>query len=447
MAQYRYFRLNDDGFTGKGSVMLNELSATEAASAIAKGEITSEQFVRACLGRIAERDGLLKAWAFLDPDLALSQARARDAAEERLGPLHGVPVGVKDIIDTADMPTGMNSPIYDGYRPRNDAACVALMRKAGAVILGKTVTVEFAGMAPPPTRNPHNPDHTPGGSSSGSAAAVADFHVPAAFGTQTAGSVHRPAAYCGIVGWKPSFDHFNIHGVRAAAQSLDTLGLLTRSVDDAELLGAVLVGREAELGAQPPRPPVIGLCRTHLWQQAKPESVEAVEEACDRLGQAGAEIREFPLPEDFAALSDARNLVSNYERARATSWEFFTHPELLSPQLHASVERGLSVDYRDYAAAIAHAYDCRARLNPLMEGFDALIAPVAEGEAPEGLEATGDHAFVGFWNLLHVPSFALPTAAGPNGLPVGIHLVGAFGNDIALAKTARWVMDRIGKQA
>lgn len=424
--------------------MLNQLSVIDAAAAIAAGEITSERLVRDCLDRIEARDGTLHAWAYLDPDLALEQARACDRAMDRIGPLHGVPAGVKDIIDTADMPTQMNSPIYDGHQPRNDAACVALLRRAGAVILGKTVTVEFAGMAPPPTCNPHNTAHTPGGSSSGSAAAVADFHVPAAFGTQTAGSIHRPASYCGIVGYKPSFDLFNIHGVRAAAQSLDTLGLLTRTVEDSELLSAVLVGRDPVSVEDDIRPPKIGLCRTHLWQQCRPESVEAVEDSAARLAAAGASIETIDLPDDFAALTDARNLVSNYERARATCWEFDTHPDLLSDQLRASVERGLAVNYEDYAAAIRLAYDCRARLGPIMAEIDALLAPVVGGEAPVGLDSTGDHAFVGFWNLLHVPSFSLPTHAGPTGLPVGIHLIGALGEDIALTRTARWVMDRLG---
>lgn len=423
--------------------MLNELTLTEAAEAIASGDISSEQLVRDCLDRIETRDPEIHAWAFVDPELALDQARARDAAPDRLGPLHGVPVGVKDIIETADMPTGMGSPIYEGNRTRNDASCVALMRAAGAVILGKTVTVEFAGMAPPPTRNPLNTDCTPGGSSSGSAAAVADHMVPAAFGTQTAGSIHRPAGYCGLVGYKPTFGTFSVHGVRPAAQSLDTLGLLTRSLADVEVMSAALCGRTLDPTGRLSTPPAIGVCRTHLWDQVLPETREAITECVAAAEAGGAAIAEFDLPDDFAGLTHARDVISSYERARATAWEWHNHRDKLSAPLQRTIAKGFGWDYGEYQAALRLASDCRRRLAGLFSGVDALVAPLTAGEAPPDLSSTGDHAFVGFWNLLHVPSFALPTHTGPNGLPVGVHLVGAHGDDARLSLVARWLFDRV----
>src|SRR3954447_19963313 len=255
---------------------LNELYCTEIAEGIAAGKFTAEAVARDCLEHIKVREDTVKAWATIDPDHALAQARALDRGPRR-GALHGVPIGVKDVIDTFDLPTEMGSAIYKGNRAACDAACVAVSRAAGALILGKTVTAEFAGMFPGPTTNPHNPAHTPGGSSSGSAAAVGDFMVPAAFGTQTGGSVLRPAAYCGVVGYKPTFNLINRSGIKFAAESLDTIGVIARSIDDVELVTAVLVGKPpaARTFASAPR---IGLCRTPLWDTAQPETKKAVED-------------------------------------------------------------------------------------------------------------------------------------------------------------------------
>jgi Asp-tRNA(Asn)/Glu-tRNA(Gln) amidotransferase A subunit family amidase len=422
---------------------LTRLTASEAAAQIAAGSLTSEALVSACLKRIAARDPALKAWAFVDPEIALAAARLCDAVARPLGPLHGVPVGIKDIIATADMPTGMGSPIYEGHRPLNDAACVAQIRAAGAVVLGKTVTVEFAGMAPPPTCNPHDPTRTPGGSSSGSGAAVADYHVPIAFGTQTAGSVHRPAAYCGIVGFKPGYDLYNIHGVRPAAQSLDTLGTLSRSIDDATLMMAVLVGRDYAPIPESASPPRIAFCRTHLWDAAKPETVAAMEDARARLSAAGAQISDLDLPPAFAELTPARDIISSYERARATLWEFTHHRDLLSPQLQKGIEKGLGWSFEQYREAIAQGAHCRGLLAESFAGFDAIIAPATEGEAPVGLNSTGDHAFIGFWNLLHAPSFVLPTHRGPNNMPVALQLIGPPAGEDSLTAVAKWVTGRL----
>ncbi|MBK20677.1 MAG: amidase [Rhodospirillaceae bacterium] len=423
--------------------MLNELSFAEAVAKIERGDITSERLVRDCLDRIEAREDDVRAWAFIDPELALSQARACDSADERKGPLHGVPFGVKDIIATYDMPTGMGSPIYEGNMPGYDAACVALLRAAGAVILGKTVTVEFAGMAPPPTGNPHNLECTPGGSSSGSGAAVADFMVPAAFGTQTAGSIHRPAAHCGIIGFKPTFDSYSLHGVWPAAQSLDTLGLLTRAMDDIELLSAALLGRPVQLNRSGVSSPRIAICKTHQWDIVKPETEEAIAIARDTLNKAGAEIIELTLPKSFEELVSARDIISSYERARATSHEWFNHRDQLSPQLQRGIAKGFGWQYEQYTAAMKIGADCRRKLDILFEDFDAIIAPCTAGEAPPDRNSTGDHTHIGMWNLLHVPSYALPTHKGPNNMPVAIQLIGRHGADDALFDFAKWVLNQL----
>ena len=292
---------------------LNELSAAEIVRGVAAGTFTCEAVVRACLARIADQDGVIQAWVNFDPDAALAQARALDRASAR-GPLHGLPIGVKDIIDTFDMPTEMGSPIYRGHRPPADGACVALVRAAGAVILGKTVTCEFAGVTAGPTTNPHDETHTPGGSSSGSAAAVADCMVPIAFGTQTGGSVLRPASYCGVIGYKPTYNAFNRFGVKPAAEGLDTIGLIARTLEDVALVRAVLIGATPAPLAAITAAPRIGLTRTHMWANAQPETVEAVEDAARRLNDAGAEIVEIALPDEFA---EPRPCPRDHQRLRA----------------------------------------------------------------------------------------------------------------------------------
>lgn len=422
---------------------LNELSANEVAAQIADGATTSEAVVRDCLARIEEREASIGAWAFLDPALALEQAKACDNMPPR-GPLHGVPIGVKDIFDTADMPTGMGSPIYEGYRPRTDAPCVALVRAAGAIILGKTVTAEFASMTPGRTTNPHNTAHTPGGSSSGSAAAVADFMVPVAFGTQTTGSTIRPASFCGIIGYKPTFGRFNRDGLKPGAQSLDTLGLFSRSLEDLELLSAVLIGRQPPASEQTLEGnPRIGLCRTPYWQSAQPETVEALENAAATLAAAGAEVNDLELPEDFAKLKEARATIGAYERGRAMAYEWHNCRSQLSERFRKMIQTGLDLPYEDYLEAQRTAGECRAQLSAIFQHHDILLTPSASGEAPEGLASTGDLTFQGSWTLLHVPCINLPTHKGPNGLPVGVQLVGASGNDDHLIAAARWLVHRL----
>jgi amidase len=426
-------------------MLLNEMSATEAAQLIARGIITSEALIRACLDRVAERERLVHAWATLDPELALREARQRDRVAG-LGSLHGVPIAVKDVIETADLPTEMGSAIYRGYRPFADAACVAAVRAAGAIILGKTVTAEFAGAAPGPTANPRNLAHTPGGSSSGSAAAVADFMVPVAFGTQTGGSVLRPSSFCGIVGYKPTFGAFNRAGLKFAAESLDTIGLMARTLEDIVLVRDTLIGRRrASRTRAPITRPRIGLCRTHLWNRASSESKHAVESAASRLSAAGADVLDCSLPPEFERLARAREIINNVERARACTWEWTHHRDQISPQLSRWISEGLETPFEDYVDASALAERCRIQLDDLLGSFDTLIAPAVDGEAPEGLASTGDASFQGLWTILHVPTISMPTHYGPRGLPVGIQLIAGRYRDDDLIRIAKWVLSLLGE--
>ncbi|HEY7298734.1 MAG TPA: amidase [Xanthobacteraceae bacterium] len=421
---------------------LNELSCSEIAHGIAAGQFTAEAVVRNCLARIETREPVVKAWATIDPELAITQARTLDRGPTR-GALHGVPVGIKDIIDTADLPTEMGSEIYTGNRPFSDAACVAITRAAGAVILGKTVTAEFAGMFPGPTANPHDGAHTPGGSSSGSAAAVADHMVPAAFGTQTGGSVLRPASYCGVIGYKPTFNLINRAGIKFAAESLDTIGLLARTVDDVELITAVLVNRSPRFHKLESAPR-LGLCRTPLWETAQPESQRAVEDAAARLAAAGAAVTEIVLPEEFSQLHHAaRETINNYERSKSMSADWAKHASCISKVLGDRIKLGMAARHEDYVAALRLLERCRTRIDALFEGMDAVVAPCVRGEAPAGLGHTGDPALQQLWTAVHVPAMSLPTHRGPKGLPVGIQLVARRYQDERLFACARWVLERL----
>tara|TARA_Y100001936_G_scaffold246262_1_gene289891 strand:+ start:52659 stop:53903 length:1245 start_codon:yes stop_codon:yes gene_type:complete len=410
---------------------------------ISDGATTAEAVTQACLDRISARENDVKAWAYIDPDYALAQARILDG-EETKRPLHGVPIGVKDVIDTADMPTQMESPTYEGHQPKTDAACVAILRAAGAVILGKTVTCEFAGSFPGATTNPHNFDHTPGGSSSGSGAAVADFMVHGAFGTQTGGSVLRPASFCGAVGYKPTYNLINRSGLMFAAENLDTIGLLTRTVDDADLLMSGLLNRPLSKTLPNDAKPRIGLCHTHHWDLAQPETITAMEDSTERLKFAGAAIVEITLPESFANLSKARNALNDFERSRVMADLWQNERDQLSENIAKQLESGTSMDYAPYRDAVTLANDSRAQLDDVFGDVDFILAPAASGEAPEGLNYTGDPQFQGCWTILHVPTISLPTHTGPNGLPVGIQLVGRRWQDETLLGWSRWVVQKLG---
>ena len=417
---------------------LARLSAVHIARMIAAGETTSEQVVRGCLDRIEEREPDVKAWVTIDPDLAIAQARSRDREASR-GPLHGVPVGVKDVIDTADLPTQMGSAFYAGYRPKVDAACVALARSAGAIILGKTTTAEYAGSAPTVTRNPHALGHTPGGSSSGSAAAVADFMVPLVFGTQTGGSVLRPASFCGVIGFKPTFGRFNPVGVKPAAESFDTVGLIARSIDDIELTTAVLTRDDMRV-ARVAAAPRVGLCRTHLWSTAQPETRDAVDAAARRAEQAGARIEEIAWPASFEDLTSARATINAYERVHGLAYEWQFARDQMTPQTRKVCEAGLQVSAADYIAAQRLVRSRRLDAARLFERVDVLLTPCVAGEAPAGLDYAGDPRFQEIWTMLHLPALTLPTHRGPNGLPVGIQLVAPMDEEQRLFDAGRWFL-------
>ena len=415
---------------------LNELTAVEAARRIRAGEITSEALVRACLERIETRDDTVHAWVALDPDQAIAQARAADQQPAE-SPIHGLPVGIKDIIDTADLPTRHGSPIYADNRPSGDAACVAMIRRGHGVILGKTVTTEFAYLTPRETRNPHDPTRTPGGSSSGSAAAVADAMVPLAYGTQTAGSVIRPAAFCGVVAYKGSFGALPMAGIKPFAPLLDTLGIFARQVADTALLRSALSGSAATPSSLD-RPPRIALFRAPEWDRADAASKDAVEGAAARLATAGAEVAEVAPPDAFADLVEAQMLVLGYEGARSYASEYQRAPELMSDGIRAEIENGLAIAHADYVAAWRLASFCQGLLNGILDDCDVLLAPSAVGEAPVG-EATGDPLFNRAWTFLHAACLTLPAARGPNGMPVGIQAIAGPGQDDHLLAVGQWM--------
>ena len=423
---------------------MNKFSAAEAAAAIAAGKLKSEALVAACLERVAQREEQVRAWAYIDPEYALEQARSRDR-ERPKSRLHGIPVGVKDVIDTCDMPTEYGSPIYRGHRPACDAACVAQVRELGGVILGKTVSTEFATRHPNKTRNPRNPAHTPGGSSSGSAAAVADFMVPIAFGTQTSSSIVRPAAFCGVIGYKPTFNLINRAGLKFLSESMDTLGALVRTVPDAALIAEELSGMApTSFDGVATLRPRIGLCRTPYWNEADAATQAAVEAAARRLAAAGARVSEVELDSEFGALAQTQIEVSSYEFFRALTHERTRFPELISESLTARIVAGGKVTRAQYEAGLARTSRCRTRMADIFREFDVLLAPSAPGEAPRGLERTGDPVFGLMWTLMLLPCMTLPCGTGPNGLPLGIQLVAPHGADPALFLAAEWACRALG---
>jgi Asp-tRNA(Asn)/Glu-tRNA(Gln) amidotransferase A subunit family amidase len=419
---------------------LTGLSASGAATAIARGEFDSETLVRACLDRIAARDDEVGAWQVLAPEAALRQARARDRSAPR-GPLHGVPVAVKDLIDTADLPTGYGSPIHAGHRPTADAECVARLRRAGAVVLGKTVTTEFAAFAPGRTVNPLDPRRTPGGSSSGSAAAVADGMVSVALGTQTAGSVVRPASFCGVFGLKPTYGAVLTAGVKPLSGSLDTVGWFARTPEDLELLRRVLAdGPHAAAEAVRPRPRV-GFVRTPQWSAAEVSTRERIEQGVERLAGA-AHVEERALPAHFDDLVHAQTTIMEREAVAALDAEWRGHWADLSDELAALLERGRAVSDVEYERALLLADECRAHLAGVLAGLDFVLKPSAVGEAPLG-RATGDPVFCRTWTLLGVPTVSVPGLTGPSGMPLGVQVVTGRGADGQAIAAAAWAAPRL----
>lgn len=414
------------------------LTVTEAVHRIDAGTLKPVELLESCLAHIAAREPVIHAFAHHDP----AAARAAHAAS---GKLHGIPIGVKDVLDTADMPSGYGSPIWEGWRPRADAAAVAWTKAAGAVVIGKTVTTEFATRKPGPTANPANPGHTPGGSSSGSAAGVAERMFPAAFGTQTAGSIIRPAAYCGVVGYKPSFGLISRIGMKVMADSLDTVGVIARSVADCAYVASAVSGWHlGNPDAKTSRAPKAGICRSPTWDAALPETHALMTRVEAALRKAGATVENRELPAHFAELVTAHPIVMNAESARALGWELAHHADQISAILRERLEFGLSQS----EMALSEAYGVFAKTQrdfpAAMAGLDVLITPSAPGEAPAGLDWTGDPAFNYIWTSLHGPCVTVPAGYGPKGLPLGIQIVGRRGEDRAVLAWARWVQAAVG---
>src|SRR6266481_646428 len=435
------------------------LSATEAAGLIRAGTIESGELVAACHARVARVEPDVRAWTFLDPDHAMAQARAADEwrrSGRPLGALHGVPVGIKDIFDTADMPTEYGSALYAGRTPSRDATVVSMLRAAGAVILGKTVTTEFAYFFPGKTRNPHNPEHTPGGSSSGSAAAVAAAMVPLALGSQTNGSTIRPAAFCGVVGFKPTHGLISRCGVLTLSRTLDHVGLFARSIDDIALLAEQIVGYDerdpdtrprahipfVEVAAEePPLPPMLAFVKTPYWEMTDEETKAGFTELIEHLGDRVEEVDLFPSAADAW---EWHRTIMGAEMAANLEREWAKGRDHLSESLRAQIARGRDVRAIDYQRAIV-------RIRPIHESFveifeqryDAILTPAATGTAPAGLDSTGDPVFCTLWTLCGMPAISLPLLQGADGLPLGVQLVGPRDGDARLLRTARWLATRV----
>jgi amidase len=399
---------------------LHRLSLVEAAKGIASGTFTSLDLVTACLERIHAREEQVGAWAWLDPEQALAQARVCDRRPATT-PMHGVPVGVKDIIDTADMPTCYGSQIYNGHYPDKDAECIRLLRQAGAVIMGKTVTTEFAFYAPGKTSNPHNLEHTPGGSSSGSAAAVADFHVPVALGTQTSGSIIRPAGFNGVFGCKPTYNSYSLDGIHPLAPNLDTLGAFSRSPADLALLHGVL--SEQETGVpDAERPDTVAVVRTPAWEDADAETQDNVLDFAGRLRQSGIDVIE-PDEELLNGLMEVQQAYLAHGAASSLGHITDQHPNEVRPQTRDLVAEGRRVD-ESFNAGLQDALARGERfLSEVFSRADLVITPSAPGEAPAGLHNTGNPMFNRIWTFLQTPCMNLPLTRGRRGLPIGIQLV------------------------
>jgi len=443
------------------NVDLTSLSAVDLAASIRDGQYSSEEVVDAHLTRIAEIDPQIEAFAFLDPDHARKQAKQADMVRRSgrpLGPLHGVPVAVKDIIDTGGIPTENGTVLDAGRRPSKDAAVVGQLRTAGAVILGKTVTTELAYYSPNQTKNPHDPSRTPGGSSSGSAASVASAMAPIAIGTQTNGSVIRPASFCGVVGYKPTFGLIPRTGVLAQSFHLDTIGSFGRSIADAALLADCLIGHDEgdtatapiagqglleATGSEPPLAPVFAFVQTPVWDQAETATQEAFTELTEFLGDGADQVS---LPEVFTqghalqrrlmTAGFAHNLGSYERRGR----------EQLSQQMREAIDEGREVKAHDYLAAVDWIAVLNAGLEEIFKRYDAILTPAATGPAPHGLDGTGNPAFCTLWTLCGTPAITLPLLKGENGLPVGVQLVGRRGDDARLMRTAAWLMKTINAE-
>ena len=439
---------------------LADMTAVALRDELARGAVKAVEAAEACLQRVAEREPQVQAFEHLDAGYVLHQAEAADryrGTGRTLGPLHGVPVGLKDIIDTRDLPTE-NGTVFDkGRRPREDAAVVDRLREAGAIVFGKTVTTELAVFTPGKTRNPHDVARTPGGSSSGSAAAVGASMVPLAIGSQTNGSVVRPASFCGVVGFKPTRGLISRRGVLAQSGTLDQMGVFSRSVEDAALLVEALCGHDdrdtltspaarpdllATAMSRPPVKPSLAFVRTPVWDKAGDEVREGLGELISALGEP---VEEIELPEFFGHAHDWHRKINMAELAHNYARYYDRDPALLSDRLRGMVEEGRAIHAPDYLAALEGIPLLNAGLEQVFDRYDAIITPAAPGEAPLG-EATGDPAFSTIWTYCGVPALTLPLLTGPHGMPVGVQLVGRRLYDGRLLRTARWLMTKLNEQ-
>jgi Asp-tRNA(Asn)/Glu-tRNA(Gln) amidotransferase A subunit family amidase len=440
---------------------LGALGLAEAASHIREGRISSVELVRDCLARIEEVDGNIGAWAFLDGGHAMQQAEAADLHRMKgnaLGPLHGVPIGIKDIFDTNDMPTELGSPVWAGRTPRQDAATVHRLRADGAIILGKTVTTEYAYFHPGKTKNPHDPSRTPGGSSSGSAAAVAAFMVPGAIGSQTNGSVIRPASFCGVVGFKPTHGLIPRSGALLLSRTLDHVGVFARSIEDAALLAESLIGYDDEdpdtrpvvrlplavtaLSA-PPLPPRYAFVKSPVWDQADAATREAFSELVATLD---GQISEVELPSAFDRAVDLHRVVMEVEMAHNLRRDYERHSGQMSGKLRELIERGRQHKAVDYAASVAGSAALNDALDEMFNEYDAILTPAAPGEAPS-VETTGNPVFNTIWTYLGTPAVTVPLLRSENGLPVGVQLVGKRGLDARLLRSAQTLVNNVSGPA
>lgn len=437
---------------------LFEMSAAEAAAAIQSGETTSEELVQACLDHIATLEDSVGAWAHLDPEYALQQARDADLQRRSgmsVGPLHGVPVGVKDIFDTRDMPTEDGTVLHAGRTPAYDATAVALLREAGAVIMGKTVTTELAVYAPGKTRNPHDPARTPGGSSSGSAAAVAAHMVPLAIGTQTNGSVIRPASYCGVFGYKPSHGLISRYRVLQQSRALDQVGVFGRTVADVALLAEQLMGFDERDPDMRPRsrpnltgtateeplvPPRLAFVQTPAWDQADKDVQDAFAELMEFLGD---EAEELDLSDLLENAVNWHRTIMEADLARSFRREYERGKESLSATLREMIERGQQCLAMDYNEALEQIPVLNSALDEILLEYDAIITPATTGEAPAGLESTGSPVFCTPWSLCGMPTISVPILQGSNGMPIGVQMTAARNDDARLLRTANWLALRV----
>jgi amidase len=420
---------------------LNQLTAWEAAAAIERGDTTPTAVVQACLDRIAERNDQIQAFVACDPERALAGARQAEAMTG--GPLRGVPFAAKDIFDTADYPTEYGSPIYRGHRPVTDASCVAMAKHRGAVLIGKVATGEFATQTPSKAVNPLRVTHTPGGSSSGSGAAVGDCMVPVAFGTQTTGSIVRPAVYCGAVGYKPSFGLIATAGMKALSPSQDTIGIITRDVADAAFFTMGLHGARDVMSGSVLRPR-IGMCLSRQWDYAHPSTIAAIDRAAGKLEQAGAKVTRFWLPAELEALEATQLRLFAFEARQTLAQERLNSEALLSPRLQARLQGGAEIGLDEYTGMLQHVAQMRARARALFDEYDVLLYPAADGEAEAGHAYSGSPRYGAIWTLLHTPCVSFPLEIGPGGLPLGAQLIGAYGQDSRLLAAARFATSVLG---